>query len=371
MLSEKPIVLIVDDMAINLRIAAEVLREHYRIIIADNGEKAIMAAKEKLPDLILLDIMMPEVSGLQVAKILSNDPETSEIPIIFLTAKTQPEDTVEAFNAGGVDYITKPFQRPELLQRIKTHIQISRQKKELYQTGLQLKQLNEEKNKLFSVVAHDMRNFVGGSLTLMKMTHANLDSFDKPAIEERIREVIVNLERTTVLMNELLSWSKRHANRIDFNPEYFGLYPEIQKNFINWELTAREKNIRLVNQVDENRQVFGDKNMINTVLRNLIHNAIKYTPNSGTVTVKEVTSDGYNCISVIDTGIGIPEQNLEAIFEESFESTADTTGKKGTAVGLKLCREYIKKHQGIIYAENNPEGGSRFEVMLPVNPVRS
>lgn len=369
MTADKPVVLIVDDVTINLRIAAEVLKDDYRIIIADTGEKALKAAREKHPDLMLLDIMMPEISGFQVAKILKEDPGTSEIPIIFFTAKTQPEDTVEAFKAGGVDYITKPFQRLELLQRIKTHIQLSRQKKELYQTSLELKQLNEEKNKLFSVVAHDLRNFVGGSKQLLMVTRDRFNQYDPATVKERIEDVIENLEKTELLMNELLSWSRKHSQKLNFNPEYFIFRIEIEKNISNYSAMAAEKGISIINDVDENFQLYGDKNMLNTVIRNLLHNAIKYTPDSGSVTIQAFNDEGYSRVLVTDTGIGIPEEHIERIFEDSMTSTADTTGKKGTAVGLKLCREYITKHKGSIFAQNNTEKGSTFEFMIPAHSM--
>ncbi len=368
-MKELPTVLIVDDHPINLKLAAEVLKEEYRLLIADNGMKAIKATKEKKPDLILLDIMMPEMSGIQVAKTIKENPDTREIPIIFLTAKNQPEDTVEAFMAGGVDYLTKPFQKLELLQRIKTHIQLSRQKNELFQTSLELRQLNEEKNRLFSMVAHDMRNFVGGSLELMKMTKDKLESMDKSTLNEYITAVVDNLNKTTTLMNELLAWSRKQSHTLSFNPEYFMLKPEVEKNIGNYDTLAGGKSIALHNEINEDFKVYGDKAMINTILRNLIHNAIKYTGNGGKVTVKSFNESAYNFISVSDTGVGIPEENLEAIFEDDFNSTADTLGKKGSAIGLKICKNYVKKHHGNIYAENNPDGGSKFEFYMPDRPI--
>jgi two-component system, sensor histidine kinase and response regulator len=366
MISEKPTVLIVDDQQINLRLAAEVLKYDYRILIADNGEKAIKAAKERKPDLILLDIMMPETSGIQVARILKDDPETKDIPIIFLTAKSQTEDTVEAFMAGGVDYLTKPFQKLELLQRIKTHIQLSFQKKELFQTGLELMQLNEEKNKLFSMVAHDLRNFVGGSIGLLDITLKNFDSKDKATLREYMEIVLENLEKTTLLMNELLAWSRKQSHALSFNPEIYTLKPEVLKNLDNYKLIAEGKKITMNCEVEEDHKIFADRLMINTILRNLIHNAIKYTDVGGSVTVRASNSEDKHCISVIDNGIGIPELALHQIFENSSPSTDGTKGEKGTAYGLIACKNYVEKHKGNIYARNNPEGGSTFEFFIPV-----
>lgn len=369
MFNEKPTVLIVDDQPINLRLAAEVLKNDYRILIADNGEKAIKATKERKPDLILLDIMMPETSGIQVAKILKDDPETKDIPIIFLTAKSQPEDTVEAFMAGGVDYLTKPFQKLELLQRIKTHIQLSFQKKELFQTGLELQQLNEEKNKLFSMVAHDLRNFVGGSLGLLKITLQKFDSMENATLKEYMEIVAENLEKTTKLMNELLAWSRKQSHSLSFSPEFFLLKGETNKNFENYKVLADGKNITMIDEVEEEFKVYGDRLMISTVLRNLIHNAIKYTPQGGSLVVRARTENNLNYVSVSDSGGGIPEENLELIFEEAMVSQDGTKGEKGTAVGLKICKNYILKHKGRIYAENLPGGGAKFEFEIPAMSV--
>lgn len=366
MISEKPTVLIVDDQPINLRLAAEVLKNDYRVLIADNGLKAIQATKERRPDLILLDIMMPETSGIQVAKLLKDDPETKEIPIIFLTAKNQPEDAVEGFMAGGVDYLTKPFQKLELLQRIKTHIQLSFQKKELFQTGLELLQLNEEKNKLFSIVAHDLRNFVGGSIGLLEITLKNFENKDRETLKEYMEIVLENLEKTTLLMNELLAWSRKQSHTLSFNPENYMLKPEVLKNLDNYKIFAEGKNITMNCKVDENHEIFADRLMINTILRNLIHNAIKYTGVGGSVTVKASIIEDKHVISVIDNGIGVPQLALQQIFEESSQSTDGTKGEKGTSYGLKACKNYVEKHKGNIYAKNNPDGGSTFEFFIPV-----
>ncbi|HPE34245.1 MAG TPA: hybrid sensor histidine kinase/response regulator [Bacteroidales bacterium] len=365
MLPEKPTVLIVDDQPINLRLAAEVLKNDYRILIADNGEKAIKATRERKPDLILLDIMMPETSGIQVAKILKEDNETKDIPIIFLTAKSQPEDTVEAFMAGGVDYLTKPFQKLELLQRIKTHIQLSYQKKELFQTGLELKQLNEEKNKLFSMVAHDLRNFVGGSHGLLKITLQKFDQMDRETLREYMEIVMENLEKTTLLMNELLAWSHKQSHALSFSPQHFLLKPEVLKNLDNYKTMAEGKNIRLIGEVPDDMKIFGDRLMISTILRNLIHNAIKYTDSGGTVTVTAYRENDRTYVAVIDTGVGIPEEYLHTIFDEKAESKPGTSGEKGTAVGLKVCKNYVEKHHGSIYVKNNAGGGARFEFYIP------
>lgn len=126
--TKKNTILVVDDQPQNIRLIGTLLREHYNLLIADNGPKAIETALGKMPDLILLDIMMPEMSGFEVCEALKNDKRTREIPIIFLTAKTETEDLLKAFEIGGVDYVTKPFNALEVMARIKTHLELKNSK---------------------------------------------------------------------------------------------------------------------------------------------------------------------------------------------------------------------------------------------------
>ena len=159
--TDKPKVLIVDDTPTNLSILEEILEEDYFISVAQSGSQALSITENLMPDLILLDVNMPGIDGFETCRKLKSQENTRDVPVVFITARAEPEDVIQGFGEGGVDYITKPFNHSEVLARVKTHLKVQQLIRQLGLKNEQLKELNELKNKFIGMASHDMRNSLG------------------------------------------------------------------------------------------------------------------------------------------------------------------------------------------------------------------
>ena len=195
-------VLIVDDVTKNIQLVANFLKQAgYDINFAISGKTAIKHIKKARFDLILLDIMMPEMDGFEVCKKLKSEDETKDIPVIFLTAKTDIDSITQAFKAGGVDYITKPFNKAELLARVKTHLELQHQKRNL-------KELNATKDKFFSIIAHDLKSPLNHLLGLSEILQKELESAGSDEIIKIANLINKSAKSGRLLLENLLEWSR-------------------------------------------------------------------------------------------------------------------------------------------------------------------
>lgn len=377
-----PHILIVDDIGENLQVLGNILsKEGFDTSFALNGKLALSVIEETLPDLILLDIAMPVMDGFEVCRILKSSERTREIPIIFLTAKTEVDNMVHGFSLGADDYVTKPFNTLELLARVKAHIELKKSKdtileqnKELSNLVNQLSKSNEELNKLnaskdkfFSIIAHDLKGPVGN---LNSFLNFMTDQSDKISKEEFQKDLILlqsSSKKIKDLLENLLTWSRSQRGDIQYNPDNFDLQRLIQSNMLLFESSVNNKKISLLNKVQSGIAGYFDYEMIKTVFRNLISNAIKYTNTNGSITISSREVDTFIEITIEDTGTGMNysmSQNLFRIDVKHF-STDGTNGEKGTGLGLILCKEFIDKHGGKIWVESEEGKGSKFKFTIP------
>jgi len=353
-------ILLVDDTPTNLSVLIDYLNEFgFEILIAVDGEGALTAAQAGQPDLILLDIMMPGMDGYETCKRLKNNPSTQDIPVIFISALSESMDKVKGFSSGGVDYITKPFQQDEVLARINTHLTLQRQKKELAE-------LNTTKDKFFSIISHDMRGIftpIVGSSDLIKRMVAKYD-------DERLSKFSNNLSTSVrnalKLFENLLEWSRLQQGRMTFEPSRLSLTELVAQTIELFSEHQKTKNIQIVNHVTEIYHVRGDANMIKTVIRNLISNALKFSYSGGTITLDALRKDGFILMSVSDSGIGMTSDKMNELFLlEKSSSSKGTDGERGTGLGLILCKDFVEKHGGEIGVNSIVGKGTTFEFSLP------
>lgn len=410
--TKKNTILVVDDQPQNIRLIGTLLREHYNLLIADNGPKAIETALGKMPDLILLDIMMPEMSGFEVCEALKNDKRTREIPIIFLTAKTETEDLLKAFEIGGVDYVTKPFNALEVMARIKTHLELKNSKDTIKQqyselikkneqltkaysdlehqaqnlnklylqliqnetflrkSNEELQKLNEMKDKFFSIVSHDLRSPFAGILTMTDILNHHIDEFSKDELVDMLRSLNKTAQQTYKFIEDLLEWSRSQMGRIQMNIEKEDLASIIAGTLLTLNQQAELKNITIENNVPLGTYAFFDNNMMATIVRNLISNAIKFTHKGGKVSLnsEQTTIQGkpFVRLSVSDTGVGMNEDKISQLFSlEKVQSTPGTEKEKGTGLGIVICRDFIEKMGGKISVESKLNEGTTFYVDIP------
>ncbi len=371
----KPLVLVVDDMPRNLQILSTILdNEGYDITFANNGRQAIEVANSASPDLILLDVMMPEMDGFEACKILKSTKKTKDIPIIFITGRSQSEDIIEGFKAGAVDYVTKPFNTIEMVSRIHNHLELKLSKDRIIESNLKLEEYRKEleqtinaKDKFFSIIAHDLRGPFSGFIGLSAMLMEDYEELGKEDVIDISSSLNNSAKQLYELLENLLEWSRSQMGKIEYHAINLDLYELVVKINSLLEAKAKEKSIQLINEVKANTYVFADSNMINTILRNIVSNALKFTEEGGQITINSVLKDNMQYVSVTDTGVGMSEDAMEKIFQiDSKYTTPGTNAEKGTGLGLILCRELIERLGGTISVSSTLGKGTTFTFTLPV-----
>lgn len=372
-MNSQPYVLLIDDNPKNLQILNNFLREqNYRTAIAKSGEAALTSVLIDKPDLILLDIMMPLMDGFEVCQRLKDNPETADIPVIFVTALTETNNKLKGFQVGGVDYITKPFHKEEVVARIETHLTLKRQKDELQRLNRELEDINkklmaanESKDRLFSIIGHDMRGPLSNILNLLRLLDD--DALTPEERKELIEESLRSLRYTYDMLENLLFWAKSQKAELVMNPEPLQLSEIVEENIVLMETLVRDKGIIVSQDIDEGLVVLADRNMLNIILRNLISNSIKFSNTGNVVKIFGSREAGKALISVKDEGIGMSQETQIKIFQrrEGY-STRGTDQEKGTGLGLTLCIEFIRKMGGAYFVESEEGKGTTFSFTLPL-----
>jgi len=348
-------ILIVDDNQRNITLLGTILhKEDYQINIAMDGMQAIEMVKKAKPDLILLDVMMPILDGYDTCEQLKTNPDSAEIPVIFLTAKTQLEDRIKGFELGAVDYISKPFESRELLSRVRTHLEL-KQHKDL------LKASNQRNLELLHMLCHDIANplsLILGYLSLLKDVPEKFPKFQNVlnvAAENGLEVIEVarkmidldasGIELTTVALDKAVNKAISLAHR----------------QFVQKEITIQAK-LRPVHILCD------EGSLINTVLYNILTNAIKFS-NRGQSIVIDISepNDKQVCLCIKDEGIGIPKHLLTKLFDINAKvNRQGTENETGTGFAMPLIKKFIEAYGGKLDVisldiESNPnEHGTQF-----------
>ncbi|WP_346854249.1 hybrid sensor histidine kinase/response regulator [uncultured Draconibacterium sp.] len=363
-----PTVLIVDDNPNNLKIIALILRSfNYKIVIATNGEQAIEMVEKTLPDIILLDVMMPKIDGFETCRLIKAKDEYKDIPIIFITALNDTESLVKGFKAGGVDYITKPFNKDELISRVKTHLDLKYTRDSLQKTTAHLEELNALKDKMFSVIGHDLRSPLGS----VRMTLDFLSKIEAPddnPFSENIKIMLKTTDEVFGLLENLLGWAKSQSNKLNISKELLVLKDLTNSIYYLNKGSMDLKQIEFASEISDEDTLFADLNTMKIVFRNLVSNAIKFTPEKGTIKIVSKKAGDNIRIEVSDTGVGIPEENLSKLFNPNQHvTTYGTNRESGSGLGLVLCSDFVVKNNGKIWVESTVGKGSTFIVELPAS----
>ena len=366
----KKLILIVDDNLDNLKVLGAFLKKNgYNPAIAQNGTKALEFVQKKLPDIILLDIMMPDIDGFEVCRRLKHNTLTQEIPIIFLTAKMETQAVIEGLELGAVDYVTKPFNYKELSTRIRTHLELKVTKEKLNQTVLELKQANATKDKFFSIIAHDLGNLFNSLLNFSFILMEQKEQLNHDKTAKFVHHIFQASNKGYSLLKNLLEWARLQTGKIELTPIRINFKSIVYKNIMLLSDHAEAKQIQMVSTIG-NLFVWGDENMLDTIMRNLLSNAIKFTPENGTITIFAKEYDNWAEISIADTGVGIKTSDLDKLFRLDINhTTIGTVQEKGTGLGLILCKEFIEQNGGSIGVESEEGKGSRFYIRLPSSPA--
>lgn len=348
--NDKPLVLAVDDNLNNLRILGNILRENgYNPGLAENGMEVFNFLKERNPDIILLDIMMPQLDGFKICQKIKEDPNLKDIPIIFLTAKANAEDIVKGFEIGAVDYVTKPFNGIELLARLDTHLKLKKQE-------TLLRKSVEEKNELLHVLCHDLLNPIGATHNILENMVRDFSDFKKYQADmtgslRNAMELIHLVKQMRMLeaKREVLKLETVHLKRAFFESYYI-----LRRKFI-------EKSIELVVNIEEDAKVIAENtSLVNSVFNNLLTNSIKFShPNSKIVVTTKPRKKSLEVI-IQDSGIGMSPVLLESIFDVSRStSRLGTNGENGTGFGMPLIKKFMNFYGGDIKIKSKEKSNKK------------
>jgi two-component system sensor histidine kinase/response regulator len=361
-MKKKGVILIVDDEPIAREVMEGLLfQEGYELTFAANGSEALSGLEERVPDVILLDVMMPGMNGFEVCRRLKTSEQWRHIPIILVTALGSKEDLVRGFEAGANDFLAKPVNELELRARVRSMLQIKQQYDEIEAT-LRLR------DELASMIVHDMRSPLTVILGYSEMLLMN--STDAPEHIQEIEKIHSQAHRLNSFLNDMLMLAKMEADQPILNRSPVDVNQLVKQVVESNNVIAESRNIPLIVELPvETKQVWLDENLFQRVLDNLISNALKFSPAESTVTVQleypiAPTSEAKFRIKVLDEGPGVSEEHRARIFHK-FEIVA-LKGKDTPQVGLGLafCKIVVEAHGGIIFVEANKPVGSVFTVEI-------
>lgn len=359
-------VLVVDDVPTNVMLVQAILKkEGYTILTTDGGAKALRIAQEKHPNLILLDIMMPEMDGYEVLQHLKSNPETNDIPVIIMSALSDMQSIVKGYQLGAIEYVTKPFQREELVKRVAHRYElfsIKRIKRELEDTI-------ESRDTLYSVIAHDLRSPLG---SLKMMNNAILMMVDKKQVSDEVFEMLQMMNKTSEeifqLLDNLLKWAKNRLNKQSIYKQTVDINGIINSTAQLFIPMATQKNIHItIENMDSELMGAIDIDMVKTIVRNLLSNAIKFSYENGNIILSSKADGDFVIVSVKDAGKGIKKEDQSKLLKQNTHfTTYGTSNEKGSGLGLMLCKDFIEQHGGKLWFKSEEGKGTTFYFSLKI-----
>lgn len=368
------LIMVVDDTPDNIKTVGELLRgQGYRIIAVTSGEAVFEALQRYTPDLILLDIMMPDVSGIDVCRRLKAIPSVAHIPIIFLSALYFKEYILSGFQAGGVDYVTKPFDALELTARVQTHLEIVESRAIILRQNEELKRLHQVKDDFIGIASHDLRTPLTGIQGMAEIMWKENKPPDKVRyFSKMIFDAAVQLNG---LLQNLLDVHRIETIGLEPQRAAFDIIQTAHTIIDQHQERAEAKSISL--QIQSEREsliITDDESMVRQILDNLVSNAIKYSPKEKTVIVRicyqKATTKPLKHksvrIEVHDEGPGISEDDRKKMFGKFIRLSAKPTdGESSTGLGLSITKSFVEALGGRIWCESELGKGTQFIVELP------
>ena len=389
----KSLVLVVDDIESNLDFIYDVISDKdIDVIGATSGFDCLKYAGEKKPDLILLDISMPEMDGYEVCEKLKANPETSEIPVIFLTARVQKEDIVKGFEVGAVDYILKPFNFNELISRVKTHLDLKHKTEQLKDMNIILEEkvkertqqlieanenlqdtnakleealdelslLDKAKNEFINHINHELRTPINGILGYTSL----LTGFDETSEEYEYVKAIDSLTRRLIKLSELsLMFTEIQVNKFEYSLDKINVYESVTKVLNNLDTDGKKISIKIKN-INENTFVKANDKLLSTCISIIIDNAIKYSPEDGKITIEGEEKKQSFLISIIDSGPGFSDKAKQQLYDLFGADNLDYKSH-GFGIGLATAKSIIDVLGGKMKILNNKRKGAKVILTIP------
>lgn len=349
-------ILLVDDTPEHIEAAVSVFCEsNFKVRVATKGSTALNLLEQHTPDIILLDVYMPEMDGFEICKVIKKNPKFSNIPIIFLTSSNDEESIKKGFKLGAQDYVVKPFNISELLARVNTHIKLKRQAQSLIEA-------NHELDSFCYSIAHDLK---APLLSIAKLSeYLKSDYMDK--LDDDGHDLIINIQEKSTevlgIIDHLLEFSKMskmplQSENINLENLFLDVYNELMKLH-----PQRQVNLHL----NHLPNIYGDPVMIKILVLNIIANAIKYTGNRNAAIIEVTSFDNENeyIISVEDNGAGFDMRFSSRLFQV-FQRLHSQNEFEGSGVGLAICQKILKRHNGLAWMTGEVDKGACFYFSFP------
>lgn len=365
-------VLIVDDVPSNVLLLKIMLEQAgLQVISADGSEEALKKLETENVDLILLDVLMPKMNGFELAQQLKTTTVYKDIPIIFLTALNSTSDIIKGFELGAADYVSKPFNKEELMVRIHHQLSLLEAVRTIKQQSEELKQTIAGRDKLYSVIAHDLRAPISSIKTGLNVLTLKMESEkkDRPELIEMVHSLDELAEQTFTLFDNLLKWTRSQTGTLEAVPQTINL-SELAEGVIEISsFVAAIKHITLhfESPEPEKTEVFVDIDMIKSAIRNLLSNAIKFSYNNSEINAAVIPNGDIVTFTVTDKGCGISEEVQKKLLDAGTHyTTYGTSHEPGSGLGLLLVNEYMKLNGGRLFFHSKKGEGSTFGFTLPV-----
>ncbi len=365
MSEKKHTLLIIDDIIDNLMLLGEAMSPEYKIKVATSGAQGLeLAMQEPLPDLILLDIMMPGMDGYEVCRRLKADSRTKQIPVIFLSALDKESDELQGLDAGAVDFITKPFKLEIVRARISTQIELLRMRQQLQEARLRAEAASQSKSVFLANMSHEIRTPMSA---IMGMTDLALEKAADPQQRSYLETVKLSADSLLSLINDILDFSKIEAGQMELDEHPFILAEAVEAAVRTVSVLSKEKGLDIVLDLSPElpRAVEGDSLRFRQIILNLLSNAIKFSekgPIRIVVVPEKIGPESVAVrVSVIDRGIGIRADKIGTVFS-AFSQADSSVSRKfgGTGLGLAICRQLCELMDGSVWVESEYGKGATF-----------
>ncbi len=379
--SHRPTILVVDDTPLNLALMRDLLETDYTVKLAPSGERALKIAKSQAPDLVLLDIMMPDVDGYEVCRRLKADPSTADIPVIFLTGKTETQDEQMGFALGAADYITKPISPPIVLARVKAHLLFkqardalerrNREDTQRFDSALaQQIELNELKSTFVAMTSHEFRTPLTSILVSQSLLRNYCDRLPADERNSLLDSIETSVKRMVLMLDQVLTIGRADAHLLSFSPRPFNVLAlchqlRDEANAGNG-VPGKTQSARVALDAElDSQDILADEKLLRHILGNLLSNAVKYSP-AAKEAFFSVRRDPQGLrFEVRDQGIGIPQGDLPHLFGD-FHRASNVGNIPGTGLGLAIVKRAVESHGGNIAVTSEQGVGTCFTVTIPL-----
>lgn len=361
-------ILIVEDSKLNLFILKEILeRESFNVFSATDDSEAFENLEKESIDLILMDVMLGQSNGYELTQQIKAIDRYQDIPVLFITNLSTPEDIVRGFDSGGVDYVTKPFNQKELIQRIKHQVRLLASSKTINRQTEQLKAAIQNRDRMYAILAHDLRSPISSLKMIFNILTMKSEDSEEPnsSYTDMVNTGNDIAEQLFSVLDNLLKWTKSSLGMLNYIPQNLDLKDTVLGVVETLLPTARLKNITIDLELQKGLEVFFDVDIMKSILRNILINAVKFSHEDSNINLHLYQDKEWAVVEVTDTGIGMSKEAQEQLNKQIFKKDEITPMREeGKGLGLWVVYHFIHANNGEFFFESEQHVGSRFGFKL-------